>query len=146
MGTYTKHSCHIWVNHSRTFSHSSYSDGHSPDLIFQKELVVKESYYSRIKSKGRKLQVIQEIQTSVWTATLLLTRSVVVMATAAEFALLNGKGYWVRDSKASQQMLVTYHDNFYLKDCAMILLINTPEWTTTENSQVEAVNLEVPPA
>jgi hypothetical protein len=41
-----------------------------------------------IKSKGRTPQVNQETQTSVWTAMLLLTRSVVVMATAAEFALL----------------------------------------------------------
>lgn len=34
----------------------------------------------------------QENETSVWTAMLLLTRSVVVMATAAEFALME-KGY-----------------------------------------------------
>lgn len=47
---------------------------------------------SQQKSKGGIFQVNQENETSVWTAMLLLTRSVVVMATAAEFALMK-KGY-----------------------------------------------------
>jgi hypothetical protein len=45
---------------------------------------------------------------------LLLTRSVVVMATAAEFALMNGTGYWVGDS-VSKQLLVIYHDDLQVK-------------------------------
>lgn len=36
VGTYPEHSCHIWVNHSRTFSHSSYSDSHSSNLVLNK--------------------------------------------------------------------------------------------------------------
>jgi hypothetical protein len=39
------------------------------------------------KNQGYKLHINQESQTSVWTAMLLLTRSVVVMATAEEFEL-----------------------------------------------------------
>jgi hypothetical protein len=52
---YTKHRSHIWVNHSRTFSHSSYFDGHPSNLIVQQELIVKRIILAGGKTKKNKI-------------------------------------------------------------------------------------------